>query len=55
MALEEMKTYYIDQFCNLQKIKKANGGHENEELAYQIKETAAKLAVLSVSVEGLTL
>ncbi len=55
MTLEEMKTVYIGQFCDLQKIKKANDGHKNEELEYQIREVTAKLASLSVNVEDLTL
>ena len=55
MTTEEMRTVYIDQFCDLQKIKKANDGHENDELDYLIKKISAKLAALSVNVEDLTL
>ena len=55
MTPEEMKTYYIGQYCDLQEIKKANGDHENSVLDYQIKEVTAKLAALSVNVEDLSL
>ena len=55
MTLEEMKTSLITEYCNLQRIKNANNGHENKELDYQIKEVTAKLASLSVNVEELTL
>ena len=55
MTPEEMKTYYITAYSDLQKIKKANGDYKNEELDYQIKVMAAKLASLSVNVEDLSL
>ena len=55
MTPEEIKAYLITAYSDLQKIKKANGDHENAELDYQIKVTAAKLASLSVNVEDLTL
>ena len=40
---------------DLQRIKRANNGVENQELEYQIKVTIAKLASLGVSVEDITL
>ncbi len=55
MTPEEMKTGLITIYSDLQKIKKANGGHENQELDYQIRVTAAKLESLGVNVEELTL
>ena len=44
-----------DHGFNLQRIKRANNGVENQELEYQIKVTIAKLASLGVSVEDITL
>ena len=54
MTIEEMKTIYIDQFCDLQQIKAANR-EENKVLDYQIKKLSAKLESLGVNVENLTL
>lgn len=45
----------IDQYTNLQRIKKANGDTGNEELDYQIKTTAVKLASVGMNLEELTL
>ena len=46
-------TFYI--YVDLQRIKKANNGHKNQELDYLIKVTVAKLSSLGVSVEDITL
>ena len=48
-------TVLIDKYTDLQRIKRANNGVENQELEYQIKVTIAKLASLGVSVEDITL
>ena len=40
---------------DLQRIKKANGDVENEELEYQIKGTVLKLSSMGITVDGLTL
>lgn len=40
---------------NLQRIKKANGDTENQELDYQLKGLVAKLSSFGVNVEDLTL
>ena len=45
----------ITDYMNLQRIKQANGGHENKELDYQIKGTVAKLSSMGMNVEDLTL
>ncbi|CDA68721.1 MAG: hypothetical protein ACM677_03225 [Bacteroides sp.] len=55
MTDNELKTVLIEQYTNLQRIKKANGDTFNEELEYQIKTTTAKLSSMGVSVEDLTL
>ena len=55
MSDKELIVITIDKYTNLQKIKKANGDHENKELDYQIKVTLAKLASLGVSVEDITI
>ena len=55
MSDKELIVITIDKYTDLQKIKKANGGHENKELDYQIKVTLAKLASLGVSVEDITI
>lgn len=52
---KEMINNLIDSYANYQRIKKANHGHENEELDYLIKITAAKLSSLGVPVEDITL
>ena len=44
MTDNELKSILIEQYTNLQRIKKANGTKENEELEYQIKTTTAKLS-----------
>ena len=52
---EELITITIDRYTDLQRIKKANGDHENSELDYLIKVTTAKLSSLGVNVEDITL
>ena len=54
MTDKELICITIDKYTDLQQIKKANGGHENTELDYQIKVTAAKLALFGVNVEDIT-
>lgn len=44
MAQEEIVNATIDTYMNLQRIKKANGGHDNAELDYQIKGVISKLS-----------
>ena len=55
MTEKELITVLIDKYTDLQRIKRANNGVENQELKYQIKVTIAKLASLGVSVEDITL
>ncbi len=55
MTDKELITVTIDRYTDLQQIKKANGGHENEMLDYLIKVTTAKLSSLGVNVEDITL
>ena len=55
MTEKERITVLIDKYTDLQRIKRANNGVENQELEYQIKVTIAKLASLGVSVEDITL
>lgn len=55
MSDKELITTTIDRYTDLQQIKKANGGHENEMLDYLIKVTTAKLSSLGVNVEDITL
>lgn len=55
MTKEELIAITIDNYMDLQRIKKANGDTENKELEYQLKGITAKLSSLGVSVEDLTL
>lgn len=55
MTDRELITVTIDRYTDLQRIKKANGNHDNPELDYQIKVAVAKLSSLGVSVEDITL
>ncbi|MCH5253234.1 MAG: hypothetical protein J1F22_09745 [Lachnospiraceae bacterium] len=55
MTDKELIAITIDRYTDLQQIKKANNGHENEQLDYLIKVTTAKLASLGVNVEDITL
>ncbi len=52
---KELVTVTIDRYTDLQQIKKANGGHENEMLDYFIKVTVAKLSSMGVNAEDITL
>lgn len=55
MTEKELITTTIDRYTELQQIKKANGGHENQMLDYYIRVTIAKLSSLGVNVEDVTL
>ena len=55
MTREEMINIIIDKYTDLQRIKNANGTHENKELDYQLKVTEAKLASLGISVKDIEL
>lgn len=55
MAEKELITVTIDNYMNLQRIKKANGDTVNKELEYQLKGLVAKLSSLGVNIEDLTL
>lgn len=55
MSKEELIAVTIDRYVDLQHVKSANGGHENHELDYLMRVTAAKLASFGVNVEDLTL
>ena len=55
MTREELISLTIDNYTDLQRIKKANGNTENKELDYQLKVTIAKLSSLGISVEDITL
>ena len=54
-AKRRLLFFISDKYTDLQRIKRANNGVENQELEYQIKVTIAKLASLGVSVEDITL
>lgn len=54
MTKEELISITIDNYMNLQRIKKSNGETKNKELDYQLKGVTAKLSSLGVSVEDLT-
>lgn len=55
MTEKELITVTIDNYMNLQRIKKANGDTVNGELEYQLKGLTAKLSSLGVNIEDLTL
>ena len=55
MSEKELITVTIDNYMNLQRIKKANGDRENIELDDQLKGLVAKLSSCGVNVEDLTL
>ena len=55
MSEKELITVTIDNYMNLQRIKKTNGDRENIELDYQLKGLVAKLSSFGVNVEDLTL
>ena len=55
MTDNELKIMLIEQYTNLQRIKKANNDYKNDELEYQIKSTIAKLSAIGINVDDLTL
>lgn len=55
MTDKELISVLIDQYGVLQRIKKANGGHENSALDYELKLIVAKLSSWGVNVEDITL
>ncbi len=55
MTREELISITIDKYTDLQRIKRANGNVQNDELDYQLKVTVAKLFSLGISVEDITL
>jgi len=55
MSDKELVTMTIDMYAILQRIKQANGGHENATLDYELKLVVAKLSSLGVNVEDITL
>lgn len=55
MSDKKLTAITIEQYGSLQRIKQANGGHENPELDYALKLIVAKLASLGVNVEDITL
>lgn len=55
MTEKELITVTIDNYMNLQRIKKANGDTVNKELDYQLKGLIAKLSSFGVNIEDLTL
>ena len=55
MTDNELKIMLIEQYTNLQRIKKANIDLKNDELEYQIKSTIAKLSAIGINVDDLTL
>ncbi|MCM1540587.1 MAG: hypothetical protein NC121_04935 [Blautia sp.] len=50
MSLDELKQITIDYYVNLQRIKKADTGH-NPELEYQLRVVKNKLASLGIPSE----
>ena len=55
MSDKELITVTIDRYTDLQRVKKANGDHENAQLDYLIKITISKLSSMGVNVEDITL
>lgn len=53
MTDKELVTIMIDKYTDLQRIRKANGVHNNSELDYQIKVTKLKLKTMGVITEDL--
>lgn len=51
MTEKELITVMIDKYTDLQRIKKANGDHENVELDYQLKVIKNKLSALGIPSE----
>lgn len=55
MSREEIVCLLIDNYVDLQRIKKSNNGVKNDELDYQIKGTKLKLSSMGVLVDGISL
>ncbi len=55
MTDKELIGVLIDHFGSLQRIKKANGDHENNALDYELKLIIAKLSSWGVNIEDITL
>ena len=55
MTLEERKEKEIEKYCDLQLIKRDNGGNPNPTLDYKIAESAAKLETFGVNLEAITI
>lgn len=55
MSDKELISVTIEQYGDLQRIKQANGGHENPVLDYELKLVIAKLSSLGVNIEDITL
>ncbi len=55
MSDKELVTITIQHYGDLQRIKQANGDHENPALDYVLKLTIAQLSSLGVNVEDITL
>ena len=53
MTENELITFTIDTYMNLQRIKKANGSQENKELDYQLRGVVAKLSSMGINIEDL--
>jgi len=51
MTEKELITVMIDKYTDLQRIKKANGDHENSELDYQLRVIKNKLSALGIPTE----
>lgn len=51
MTEKELIATMIDKYTDLQRIKKANGNHENAELDYQLKVIKNKLSTLGIPIE----
>ena len=55
MSDKELIAVMIDQYGILQRIKQANGNHENSALDYELKLIIAKLSSWGVNIEDITL
>ena len=55
MTIEEMKSFEISRYCDLQLIKRDNNGAENPTLDFKIAECAAKLESYGVNLQDLTI
>ena len=55
LSREEIVCLLIDNYVDLQRIKKLNNGVKNDELDYQIKGTKLKLSSMGIFVDGIAL